>query len=252
MWDKVFSRLPSNYSEEGQINNKKLHKVIYGEIEEVKKAFEDIRASQDIDNAIGKTLDLIGSNVLEYRETDNDDLFRDFIKLKIISNLSQGDIETINKVASFLLKDKYIETEETWKNALYNDLAGIVIKMYPNYPYIPLALNRVKAGGVRLFFETIMPSDILGLVTGQKDILFDFPLTNEFTTESKKAKVLKEPIYLHTKAKVTPFEYPLCNEFSPQGKSDVTTGLTEIKTDINLTDVIYPLCGEFLVGEVIE
>ena len=107
MWNKVFDRLPSNYSQEGQINNEKLHKVIYGEIEEIKNVFKDIKTYQNIDKAFGKTLDLIGGNVLEYRATDDDELYRQYIKTKIIANLSQGDIETINQVASFLLKEEY-------------------------------------------------------------------------------------------------------------------------------------------------
>lgn len=252
MYKDIFNRLPDNYSREGQVNNEKFYQIIYSEFEEVKNVFEDIRLSKDIDSAIGKSLDLLGKNVSELRATDDDEIYREFIKTKIIANLSQGDIETINKVADFLLKDKYIESEETWNNNLYDDLVGLVVKMYPNYTHIPTALKRVKAAGVKLFFETVMKGETLGINVEQKKTLFDFPLiTNEFTTGSKKAEILQEPIFLSTRIEKNQFEFPLCNEFTPQGNSNITTSSIKYKTDTKITEVIYPLCGEFLVGEVI-
>lgn len=150
MWNKVFNRLPDNYSREGQVNNEKLHKVIYGEIEEVKKVFEDIKSSQDIDSAVGKTLDNIGKNVLEYRNTDDDEWYRQLIKTKIIANLSQGDIETINEVARVLIGDSFQGIKETWNLERYNnEPAGLVLTMKNQAKILMTnAIDRAVAGGV--------------------------------------------------------------------------------------------------------
>ena len=150
MWNKVFNRLPDNYSREGQVNNEKLHKVIYGEIEEVKKVFEDIKSSQDIDSAVGKTLDNIGKNVLEYRNTDDDEWYRQLIKTKIIANLSQGDIETINEVARVLIGDSFQGIKETWNLERYNnEPAGLVLTMKNQAKILQTnAIDRAVAGGV--------------------------------------------------------------------------------------------------------
>ena len=151
MWNKVFNRLPDNYSREGQVNNEKLHKVIYGELEEIKKVFEDIKFSHDIDNATGKTLDLIGKNVLEYRGVGFDDeLYRQYIKTKIIANLSQGDIETINEVARVLIGDSFQGIKETWNLERYNnEPAGLVLTMKNQAKILQTnAIDRAVAGGV--------------------------------------------------------------------------------------------------------
>ena len=165
MWSKVFNRLPDNYSREGQVNNAKLHKIIYAEIEEIKKVFQDIKTSQDIDRAAGRTLNLVGGNVLEYRTTDNDELYRQLIKTRIIANLSQGDMETINEVAKVLVGDGFAGIQETWNDANYDfEPAGIVIKLKTHDMLIPYdAIERVIAGGVRASWELDIDTVKLGL-----------------------------------------------------------------------------------------
>ncbi len=169
MWNKVFNRLPDNYSREGQVNNEKLHKVIYGEIEEVKKVFEDIKSSQDIDSAVGKTLDNIGKNVLEYRNTDDDEWYRQLIKTKIIANLSQGDIETINEVARVLIGDSFQGIKETWNLERYNnEPAGLVLTMKNQAKILMTnAIDRAVAGGVGIKYvlELIQEGSEINIAT---------------------------------------------------------------------------------------
>ncbi|WP_434419103.1 hypothetical protein [Tissierella praeacuta] len=150
MWNKVFNRLPDSYSREGQVNNEKLHKVLYGELEEVKKVFEDIKVNRDMDNAKGRNLDYIGKNVLEYRITSDDELYRQLIKTKIIANLSQGDIETINEVARVLIGDAFQGVKETWNLSQYNnEPAGLVLTMKNQVKLLQTnAIDRAVAGGV--------------------------------------------------------------------------------------------------------
>ncbi len=180
MWNKVFNRLPDNYSREGQINNAKLHQIIYREYEEIRNVFEDIRLSHDIDNAKGKTLDYIGKNVLQYRGIEEDDeLYRLMIKTKIIANLSQGDIETINEVATVLLGDSYVGIKETWSLDEYNyEPAGLVIDLKPKFKQLPIdSIKRTIAGGVGVKWSLTFSQD------GQDEIyLATVTLTSEETT----------------------------------------------------------------------
>ena len=170
MWNKVFDRLPDNYSGEGQINNRKLHQIVYEELEEVKKVFEDIRRNHDIDYATGKSLDLIGSNVLQYRGVDeNDERYRQMIKTKIIANLSQGDIETINEVATVLLGDNFKGIKETWNLERYNnEPAGLVLTMKNQAKILMTnAIDRAVAGGVGIKYvlELIQEGSEINIAT---------------------------------------------------------------------------------------
>lgn len=247
----MLNRLTDNYSKDPNSNISKLFQIIANEVKEFQLTLNDIKDYRNIDKAIGKALDGLGKNVLEYRNTENDEIYRDYIKIKIISNLSQGDINTINEVAAFLLKDKFIQSEETWNNPLYEDLAGVVIRMKPNYTHIPVALNRVRAGGVKLYFETVMPSDILGLVSKYHSSLFNYKLTNRFITEDVKGEVLKCSIPLFTKVTLNNWEFPLTNEFV--GISNSSVKPTKLGLDTRLAKIVnrYPICGEFMVGELI-
>lgn len=158
MWNNALSRLPDNYSREGQVNNKKLHQVVYAEYEEIKNVFEDIKASRDIDQAYGKTLDLIGGNVQQPRGVGEDDeLYRLMIKTKIIANLSQGDIETINEIGKAVLGDSFVSVKETWSDPAYNcEPAGLVFTLKSRARIIPSTIERAVAGGVGTYWILIL------------------------------------------------------------------------------------------------
>ena len=150
MLNKLLDRLTDNYNKSPDGNIGKWYQIITRELEEVERAFKDIKEYQDMDKAVDRTLDHIGKNVLEYRNTADDNLYRLLIKTKIIANLSKGDIETINEVASVLLGDGFIGISETWNDSSYNnEPAGLVLKMKNKANTLPFsAIDRVIAGGV--------------------------------------------------------------------------------------------------------
>lgn len=150
MFNKLINRLPDNYNKNENSINGKLYKIYARELEDIRRAFEDIKRYQDVDKAIDKTLDHIGKNVLQLRNTEDDELYRLFIKTKIIANLSKGDIETINQVATVLLGKGFIGVSETWNQSQYNnEPAGLVLKMRNQAKSLPFdAIGRTIAGGV--------------------------------------------------------------------------------------------------------
>lgn len=188
MYKRVFDRLPDNYSRRDQVNNKGLHKIIYSEVEELFEVFNAIKFFRNIDNAYGKTLDYIGSNVQQLRDINQgDDQYRLMIKTKIIANLSQGDIETINTVATALIGDNLIKVKETWSDPIYNDdIAGLVLEIDSKTPRVPRAISQVKAAGVKLYYELMYATDYLNVSAREIGYKARYPMAGMAITESKK------------------------------------------------------------------
>lgn len=151
---EAWERLPERFRKE---NNLKLYYVLYGGFDEVYRAFDEIRASRDLDKAYGKTLDKIGANVGQFRLDEDDDLYRQLIKVRIIANLSLGNIPTINKVLSVLTKDVYLGLREAWDKTEYqNEPAKIVVNLSRSIENYPIELiERIKSAGVRVLTEVL-------------------------------------------------------------------------------------------------
>lgn len=151
-YKEAWDRLPERFR---KINNLKLYYVLYGGFDEVYKAFEEIRASRDLDKAYGATLDKIGENVGQFRMDEEDDLYRQLIKVRIIANLSLGNIPTLNKVLSVLTKDVYLGLKEVWDKSEYkNEPSKIVIELDSSAKQFPFELvEAIKSAGVRVLTE---------------------------------------------------------------------------------------------------
>ena len=149
---EAWERLPERFRKE---NNLKLYYVLYGGFDEVFAAFDEIRASRDLDKAYGKTLDKIGANVGQFRLDEDDDLYRQLIKVRIIANLSLGNIPTINKVLSVLTKDVYLGLKEVWDKEEYrNEPSKIVIELGSSAKKFPFEIvEAIKSAGVRVLAE---------------------------------------------------------------------------------------------------
>lgn len=151
---EAWERLPERFRKE---NNLKLYYVLYGGFDEVFAALDEIRMSRDLDKAYGETLDKIGANVGQFRLDEDDDLYRQLIKVRIIANLSLGNIPTINKVLSVLTKDIYLGLREAWDKTEYqNEPAKIVVNLSRSIENYPIELiERIKSAGVRVLTEVL-------------------------------------------------------------------------------------------------
>lgn len=153
---KAWKRLPERFRKQ---TNKDLYYVLYNGSGELEKAFSSIEASHNIDKAYGKTLDLLGANVGEIRADNmSDDLYRLYIKVRIISNLSIGDIPTINYVMSTLLGDDYISIKEGFLDGdyLYDEPAALRLSIMNTADIVPYEiLERIKAAGIRILIDQI-------------------------------------------------------------------------------------------------
>jgi hypothetical protein len=103
--------------------------IIDFELDRLKDTYKLIDSYRAIENATGITLDNIGKNVLQDRGGMDDITYRLFLKVKIRSNLSGGQIETINDIMTTVLGDNYLGLREVWGNSTYsNEPAAIEIR----------------------------------------------------------------------------------------------------------------------------
>lgn len=159
LYYKAWQRLPERFRKP---NNLDLYYVLYGGYGEIEKGFASINDSRNIDKAKGETLDKLGANVGQVRNGEDDDLYRQLIKVRILANMSIGNIPTINKVMSILVKDIYLGISEAWPYERYlNEPASIFLKLKPKFNNFPEdIIEKIKAAGVRVYFDFIYSSDI--------------------------------------------------------------------------------------------
>lgn len=153
LYKRAFNRLPERFRKP---NNENLYYVLYHDgFDDIYTGLEGVRDSRNIDKASGKSLDLLGANVGQFRNGEDDDFYRLLIKTRIIANLSIGDAPTINHVMSALIKEVYLGLEEVWmkKEHLFEP-AAIKLHLGPISRRIPYEIiYRVKAAGVRVLID---------------------------------------------------------------------------------------------------
>lgn len=159
LYYKAWRRLPERFRKP---NNLDLYYVLYGGYGELEKGFTSINDSRNIDKAQGETLDKLGANVGQFRNGEDDDLYRQLIKVRILANMSIGNIPTINKVMSILVKDIYLGISEAWPYERYwNEPATIFLKLKPKFKNFPKdIIEKIKAAGVRVYFDFVYSSDL--------------------------------------------------------------------------------------------
>lgn len=126
----------------------------------VQEQAEMVKLWDDIDNAKGSVLDRYGANWGVKRFSENDALYRLAIKVKVMSQLSGGDTDTVIKAAAELLGVEYtdIEFEDVFpaKIALYVDWRLLTQERQDLIEPIAWAIKRIIAAGVgmRLYIRT--------------------------------------------------------------------------------------------------
>lgn len=151
-YKELFDLLPERYRKP---TTEKVYFAIFDDRAKMRQAIWEVEQSRDIDKAYGKTLDKFGENVGQFRLDEDDDLYRQLIKVRIIANLSLGNIPTINKVLSVLTKDVYLGLKEVWDKEEYrNEPSKIVIELGSSAKNFPFEIvEAIKSAGVRVLAE---------------------------------------------------------------------------------------------------
>ncbi|MEK4131981.1 hypothetical protein NYE67_20415 [Solibacillus sp. FSL W8-0474] len=186
-------RLPDNYNKNANSGITKLIKLASEQSNNNEASYELMRASRDIDNAVGPHLDFIGSNLKLKRGSWNDEQYRQMLKIQIAANLSNGDIPTLNKIYKAYLGDSFRGIQEGWSHAL-EEVAAIVIRLNERPIEVPPELN-VRAGGVKIYYEIAPQPDQITFVANE--YAFEVPLLvcGDFYAGSDEP-VIQKAVYL--------------------------------------------------------
>ena len=137
----------------------KLHSVLGWGFDLVKENAERVKLWDDLEQAQGKVLDRYGNNYGVLRGMASDSIYRVMIKVKIISMLSAGNLDTIINAASVLfdVPPEEADVEEIFpaKVYLYIDEDQIDDEHREVGASIAALMRRIKAAGVgmRIFYR---------------------------------------------------------------------------------------------------
>lgn len=143
-----------------ETNIGKLFYLIAEGYETIYENAERVREWDDLDNAEGAVLDRYGANFGVARGGASDPLYRIFIRVKMIAQLSGGDDETIVKAAGELLGVEYTDLElydiPPAKKAIYVDQSLLSDERVELIEQIAYAVKRTMLAGVglRLYLRT--------------------------------------------------------------------------------------------------
>ena len=99
----ILKYFTSNYDKQPTSNIAKVTGIISSEVVELKELYNTVELYDDVDKATGKSLDLIGRNILQYRGGVTDEIYRALIKTKIARDRSDGTYNNILQVLSMAL-----------------------------------------------------------------------------------------------------------------------------------------------------
>ena len=148
---ELLQHLPYRDSKEPDSNNYKIYRLLAEVIGTIQEHQQQIQDTRNIDNATGKTLELIGSNYNQPRGVDqDDDEYRLYIKTKIAADMSQGDIETLNEITEVLMGEGFVGYTETWNQEEFqNEPAGLLLTIRNKAENLPFdVVDRIVAAGV--------------------------------------------------------------------------------------------------------
>lgn len=143
-----------------ETNIGRLFYLIADGFEAVFENAERVKEWDDLDNAEGAVLDRYGSNFGVARGAANDALYRIFIRVKMIAQLSGGDTDAIINAAAELLGVEYADIllEDVYpaKIALYVDQNLLNKERFELIEQIAYAIKRALLAGVglRLYLRT--------------------------------------------------------------------------------------------------
>ena len=138
----------------------RLFSILSWGLEIVQEQAQKVKDWDDLNNAAGEVLDRYGANFGVARSGVEDPFYRLLIQIKLISQLSGGDIDTVTQAAATLLGVDLtqINLEEVFpaKVWVYVDMEALSAEQLEVIDAIAAMLKRIVSGGIgfRLFLRT--------------------------------------------------------------------------------------------------
>ncbi len=116
---RQLARLPHYYNTDHLSNNAKIISLVSDEIDEITETQSRSEIWRvNIDESRGKTLDLIGSNILQYRGNIRDVDYKLWLFAKLVAVTSLSELSSHNRAMEFIACDAFLALYESWANTL--------------------------------------------------------------------------------------------------------------------------------------
>jgi|TARA_Y100000310_G_C20692047_1_gene822953 hypothetical protein len=135
-----------------------LVKTFAAQIQEIEYVLADLRQMKNLDQATGAQLDILGEYVGEERNGQNDDDYRESIKLRSFLNKSNGEPETVIAYAQSLTN----ATDITYL-PLYPGKA--LLQIVTNFIVTSETIEKIQKiapAGVKILTEIVQEGDVFG------------------------------------------------------------------------------------------
>lgn len=263
--DEMISKLTDVFKKTRDSNIGKIFSIVGEQMDDVKGTLDKMELWRDIDKAEGVVLDRIGFEILqEPRGGVSDEEYRLKLKTRIIVNyLSDGDIETINKLLEVYL-GQHLVSVQTAANVTEGPFAGepatliITINGHNESYGIPFEeLARVLSGGVGTQWQYLLERSMTIESSYQR---WMYPFENfcgnmvaggdQVTNDNK---LYESTIELGGSYATMVNPYLVCGDFEDPLPVDNRVYETNLSLSSSYAGVPqpYPVCGDFVAGEVI-
>lgn len=216
MIDVALDKLTDNYQKAKSSKVGKLFQLVFSQFECVKGTFNQIEEWQDVDMAEGIPLENLARRVGEDRGQQQDELFRDFIKIRIRLNRSAGEMETLNEVGRLVFGDGFDGIEEAWyRPELDYEPAALLVSLNQSLTnFEGKTLKRVKGGGVKIYYQLNLEGDKLIATTKQYTFPVNYPVTGTFHTAPINGVASRATADVASNTYQFPVNYPVTGTFT--------------------------------------
>lgn len=187
-------RNASKLKRPAETNIGKLFSILAWGLDSVQAQAETVKLWDNIDLACGSVLDRYGANFGVRRFGADDAFYRLLIKVKMLSQLSGGDIETVANAAATLLEipAERITLRESFPAKVRLDIkeADLTAETLENIVDIAAMIKRILAAGIELIPTLQSYTKVKGDVVIQNG-LFEFSQV-EFTLPNARRKLSRD------------------------------------------------------------
>lgn len=234
---EIISLFTDHFRKDTESNLHKLMQLFSDEIQLLKETNDRIIEWRDIDKAEGKTLDLIGENVVQPRGSANDEVYRILLKTKIARNLADGTLNGLIKSIAYVLQ---IDTKEIRVNELWHSLdepAALGIEAIPiekitnvglSYSEFETILQSLVAAGVKIMLMASKGNDYLKLYGRVYNFPVNYRITSRFRAGKTPGVIAYGDITMADESYNFTVSYKICGRFRAGMRRDINGRNTAI------------------------
>lgn len=256
---ELVSLFTDHFRKDRESNTHKLMQLFSDELQLLENTNNRIIEWRDIDNAEGKTLDLIGQNVVQPRGTASDEIYRIMLKTKVARNLADGTLNGLISAIAYVLQidKREVQVSEMWD--LVGMPAALAVEAIPLEKIInanlttdefEIILSSLVAGGVKLMLLASSSKEYMEL-SGES---YAFLIKHRITSRFRAGAVHGAIVGIEAELLLNPYDFmynfPITSRFKT---ASVAGGIAE--TELSAIDDAYGfevkrrVTGRFRTGQ---